>query len=198
MQAKAKRYDCLIVPCTEHYTNQAYLEFGSVDNKLGGNKIYHCKQCGAIMDRDLNAAKNILLKYMIEHTTERVRLTPCLRWMKCLTLCSLDITYEECRNCFFESQLSLIWRKMKTVAKMCFSLDPKLPCVTNVLRHWKNRNPIMIENTDFLHFIIQSKYFLLIWLANYPVTAYKITFPITTSHFLQTLKCPQAFLCKLY
>ncbi len=34
---------------------------------------------GTIMDRDLNAAaKNILLKYMIEQTTERVRLNPCV------------------------------------------------------------------------------------------------------------------------
>jgi transposase len=31
------------------------------------------------MDRDLNAAaKNILLKYMIEQTTEHVSLTPCV------------------------------------------------------------------------------------------------------------------------
>jgi transposase len=42
MQAKAKPYDCLIVPCKEHYTSQACSECGSVDNKLGGNKIYHC------------------------------------------------------------------------------------------------------------------------------------------------------------
>ncbi len=42
--------------------------------------------CGAIMDRDLNAAaKN---KYMIEQTTEHARLMPCLRRMKCLTLCN--------------------------------------------------------------------------------------------------------------
>jgi putative transposase len=45
MQEKAKRYDCLIVPCTEHYTSQACSECGSVNNKLGGNKIYYCKQC---------------------------------------------------------------------------------------------------------------------------------------------------------
>jgi putative transposase len=57
MQAKAKRYDCLIVPCTEHYTSQAYSECGGVDNKLQGNKINHCKQCGAIMDRDLNGSQ---------------------------------------------------------------------------------------------------------------------------------------------
>jgi transposase len=36
------------------------------------------KQCGSVMDRDLNAAKNILLKCMIDQTTERARLTPCI------------------------------------------------------------------------------------------------------------------------
>jgi len=30
------------------------------------------------MHRDLNAAKNILLKFIIEQTTERARLIPCV------------------------------------------------------------------------------------------------------------------------
>jgi transposase len=45
MQAKANRYDSLVAPCTEHYTSQVCSECGSIDNNLGGNKIYHCKQC---------------------------------------------------------------------------------------------------------------------------------------------------------
>ncbi len=45
MQTKTKRYDCLIVPCTDHYTSQACSECGSFDNNMRGNKIRHCKQC---------------------------------------------------------------------------------------------------------------------------------------------------------
>jgi putative transposase len=71
IQAKAKRYACLIVPCAEHYTSKTCSECGNVDHKLGASKIYHCKCCASIMDRDLNAAKNILLKFVIEQTIER-------------------------------------------------------------------------------------------------------------------------------
>jgi putative transposase len=41
IQAKAKRYNCLTVTCTEHYTSQTCSECGSIDNKQGSNKIYH-------------------------------------------------------------------------------------------------------------------------------------------------------------
>jgi hypothetical protein len=33
VKAKAKRYDCFIVPCTEHYMSQACSECGSVRGK---------------------------------------------------------------------------------------------------------------------------------------------------------------------
>jgi putative transposase len=69
--AKAKRYG-LIVPCSEHYTSKTCSECGNIDHKLRASNIYHCKCCASIMDRDLNnAAKNILLKFVIEQTTER-------------------------------------------------------------------------------------------------------------------------------
>jgi transposase len=40
--------------------------------------VHHCKQCASIMNRGLNAAKNILLKHMIEQTIERARFIPCV------------------------------------------------------------------------------------------------------------------------
>jgi putative transposase len=89
IKAKAKRYDCLIVPCEEWYTSKTCSQCGNIDHNLGGNKIYKCKSCDSIMDRDLNAAKNILLKFLIEQSTERVEVhssaLPSLRQMKCLT-----------------------------------------------------------------------------------------------------------------
>jgi putative transposase len=89
IKAKAKRYNCLIVPCEEWYTSKTCSECGNIDDKLGGNKIYKCKSCDSIMDRDLNAAKIILLKFLIEQNTERAEVhssaLPSLRQMKCLT-----------------------------------------------------------------------------------------------------------------
>jgi putative transposase len=103
IQAKAKRYACLIVPCAEHYTSKTCSECGNIDHKLRASKIYHCKCCASIMDRDLNAAKNILLKFVIEQTIERASYaSPSLRRMKCSnSQGALDITYEGCFNCFF-------------------------------------------------------------------------------------------------
>jgi transposase len=79
----------LIVPCEEWYTSKTCSEYGDIDDDLGGNKIYKCKSCDSIMDRDLNAAKNILLKFLIEQNTERAEVhssaLTCLRQMKCLT-----------------------------------------------------------------------------------------------------------------
>ncbi len=79
----------MIVPCEEWYTSKTCSECGNIDDRLGTNKIYKCKSCDSIMDRDLNAAKNILLKFLIEQSTERAEVhssaLPSLRQMKCLT-----------------------------------------------------------------------------------------------------------------
>ncbi len=89
IKAKAKRYDCLIVPCEEWYTSKICYECGNIDDKLGANKIYKCKSCDSIMDRDLNASKNILLKFLIEQSNECAEvhssMLPSLRQIKCLT-----------------------------------------------------------------------------------------------------------------
>ena len=35
---------------------------GKYDDKLKGEKIYHCKTCKLTMDRDINACRNIYIK----------------------------------------------------------------------------------------------------------------------------------------
>jgi transposase len=35
---------------------------GNIKENLGGNKIYECDNCLAIMDRDINGARNIYIK----------------------------------------------------------------------------------------------------------------------------------------
>jgi putative transposase len=46
----------------ENYTSKMCSCCGKINEKLGGKKIYDCKKCGMIMDRDLNGARNIYLK----------------------------------------------------------------------------------------------------------------------------------------
>jgi hypothetical protein len=69
--------------------NNAKHKRGNIDDKLRANKIYKCKSCDLIMDRVLYAARNMLLKFIIEQSTERAEVHSSalrsLRLMKCLT-----------------------------------------------------------------------------------------------------------------
>jgi putative transposase len=49
----------------EAYTSKTCSSCGQVDKKLGSNKTYTCKNCDCVMDRDINAAKNIFMKGVI-------------------------------------------------------------------------------------------------------------------------------------
>lgn len=55
-----------VVEVTEEWTSKTCSCCGKVDDKLGGKKVYKCKECGNHMDRDANGAKNILVKYLTE------------------------------------------------------------------------------------------------------------------------------------
>jgi hypothetical protein len=41
---------------------------GQQHQKLGGSKLYHCENphCGIAMDRDVNGARNILMRWIVE------------------------------------------------------------------------------------------------------------------------------------
>jgi transposase len=51
---------------TEEYTSKTCGCCGDIHQTLGGNKVFHCKSCGWTIDRDINGARNILLKYLTE------------------------------------------------------------------------------------------------------------------------------------
>jgi putative transposase len=59
---KAKQRGRNVVICKEHYTTKCCGKCGTLNEKIGGKKIFHCNSCNLTMDRDIHAARNILLR----------------------------------------------------------------------------------------------------------------------------------------
>lgn len=80
LQSKVQEYPwCRVTICTEEYTSKTCGCCGSVNTKLGGNKVFHCPQCGYKTDRDFNGARNIWLKELTEKARSSTKLTTSLR-----------------------------------------------------------------------------------------------------------------------
>lgn len=65
--AKVREYPwCRVEIVSEAYTSKTCGCCGTLHHKLGGNKVFRCpnRSCGIRCDRDLHAARNILLRYM--------------------------------------------------------------------------------------------------------------------------------------
>ena len=50
------------VVCTEEYTSKTCTKCGSINN-IGSAETYKCNTCGLVIDRDVNGARNIFIKY---------------------------------------------------------------------------------------------------------------------------------------
>lgn len=50
---------------TEEFTSKTCTSCGSIKNNLGSNKLFECANCGLKIDRDINGARNILIKHTI-------------------------------------------------------------------------------------------------------------------------------------
>lgn len=60
---KSREYEhCNVIVVNESYTSKTCSDCGKLHKKLGSSKTYTCVHCGMEMDRDVNGAKNILLK----------------------------------------------------------------------------------------------------------------------------------------
>lgn len=75
LKAKAEEYSCKVVDCTEEYTSKTCGTCGEICS-IGGKEVWTCKHCGCVHDRDINGARNILLKQMF--LAMRDPSTPCL------------------------------------------------------------------------------------------------------------------------
>ena len=55
---------CQLIVCDEAYTSKTCGACGTLYQKLGSNKTFKCAACGYEADRDISAARNILLRYL--------------------------------------------------------------------------------------------------------------------------------------
>ena len=65
--AKAELYgNCKVIECDEAYTSKTCGGCGNLNQKLGSKKLFVCTEtsCDYEADRDVNAARNILLRYL--------------------------------------------------------------------------------------------------------------------------------------
>ncbi|KAE8985833.1 hypothetical protein PR003_g23994 [Phytophthora rubi] len=62
LRYKMERVGGKMITCEEEYTSKSCSGCGKLKENLGGSVVYKCVSCGAHMDRDLNGAKNILIK----------------------------------------------------------------------------------------------------------------------------------------
>lgn len=62
LRSKCIEYNVNIIEYNEAYTSKTCTKCGHIDNELGSKKVYKCKKCGLVIDRDLNGARNIMLK----------------------------------------------------------------------------------------------------------------------------------------
>ena len=65
LKAKAELYPWVrVVECDEAYTSKTCGSCGEIHATLGGSKVFECKKCAYTADRDLNGARNILLRWL--------------------------------------------------------------------------------------------------------------------------------------
>ena len=63
---KATERQKQVIAVKEHFTTQTCSSCGSI-NRPGISKIYHCAKCDKQVGRDVNAAKNILMKGIVQN-----------------------------------------------------------------------------------------------------------------------------------
>ena len=61
--------DCKVIECDQAYTSKTCGYCGTINYKLGSSKVFKCKHEGCTKkfinsDRDIHAARNILLRYL--------------------------------------------------------------------------------------------------------------------------------------
>ena len=58
----ATKYDTRVIICREDFTSKTCTRCGNINNNLGSKKVFICPSCNLRIDRDINGARNILLR----------------------------------------------------------------------------------------------------------------------------------------
>jgi putative transposase len=70
LKYKSTIYNSRVIIVDEYYTSKTCGKCGNLKDNLGGNKVYKCSRCGVTLDRDINGARNILLRAMRDTSIE--------------------------------------------------------------------------------------------------------------------------------
>jgi len=70
--SKAEEHGKQVFLVSEAYTSKTCSACGWIDAKLGGKKVFKCRQCGLCIDRDVNGAWGIFLRGMLDGYMEFV------------------------------------------------------------------------------------------------------------------------------
>ena len=63
---KGEENNCHVLLCTEHWTSKTCGRCGEINKDLGNKKVFSCPKCNLILDRDINGARNVLIKTLTE------------------------------------------------------------------------------------------------------------------------------------
>jgi putative transposase len=64
LKFKCNEYQRNLIIVSEEYTSKTCGNCGKINDKLGGSKTFNCNKCNVSIDRDINGARNILIKYL--------------------------------------------------------------------------------------------------------------------------------------
>jgi putative transposase len=65
---KAREFPwCKVIVCDEHHTSKTCGNCGFMHDKLGASKLFQFPQCQFTLHRDINGARNILIRYLTLH-----------------------------------------------------------------------------------------------------------------------------------
>lgn len=70
IRSVAEKLGCRIHETSEWYTSKTCGACGGLHPTLGGSKDFSCPHCGVEMDRDLNGARNNLIRGLLFHTQQ--------------------------------------------------------------------------------------------------------------------------------
>jgi putative transposase len=71
LEGCCKQHGTQLIIQNESYTTKTCGRCGCLNHEVGSSKIFECNQCGLKSDRDLHAARNILLKHLSENASRQ-------------------------------------------------------------------------------------------------------------------------------